>query len=137
MIMFWENATIFLCCWNYICIQWKSNSELLICLLSLILYWAIKQSTISRLNWLILKKYYFFHVFNFLFKWLINIINIYKNWLSILHILVIMKLLFFKIILIIIKLFDIKHSVILQNIYLSSSENFVLIITCFLKIFIS
>ena len=86
---------------------------------------------------MVLKKYYFFHVFNFFFKWFINIINVYKNWLLSLHIFIIMKLLFSEIILIIIKLFNIKYFTILQNIYLLSLKNFVLIITYFLKIFIN
>ena len=48
-----------------------------------------------------------------------------------------MKLLSSEIILTIVKLFDIKHSVILQNIYLLLLKNSVLIIICLLKIFIS
>ncbi len=50
---------------------------------------------------------------------------------------VIIKLLFFEIILIIIKLFNIKYFTILQNTYLLLLKFFILIITCFLKIFIN
>ena len=46
------------------------------------------------------------------------------------------KLLSFETILTIIRMFDIKHFMNLLNIYLSLLESFILIITCFLKIFV-